>query len=72
MNDSLAPHEQRVVEEYEQLNERLEKLGKLLVKEKPDFIDDANWELLNEQFEPMDWYRTVLIRRIRLFKQSLK
>lgn len=72
MNDSLAPHEQRVVEEYEQLKERLDKLGDFLKKGKPEFIDDANWDLLNEQFEPMDWYRTVLIRRIRLFKQSLK
>ena len=72
MKESLAPHEQRVIEEYKQLNERLEKLGELLVKGKPDFIDDATWDLLNEQFEPMDWYRTVLAKRIRLFKQNLK
>ena len=72
MKESLAPHEQRVIEERNQLEERLEKLGELLAKGKPDFIDEANWDLLNEQCDAMNRYHTVLIRRIRLFKQNLK
>ena len=64
---SLQPHEQRVVEEKEQLKERLDKLMGFLQKGQPKFIDDKNWALLQEQCDAMNWYYTVLISRIELF-----
>ena len=68
MKEPLAPHEQRVIEEKDQLEERLGKLLDFLGKGKPSFIDDANWNLLNEQFDAMNRYHTILLRRIDLFK----
>ncbi len=63
----LQPHEQRVVEEKDQLKERLDKLLAFLQKGKPEFIDDKNWALLQEQYDAMNWYYTILISRIDLF-----
>ncbi|WP_335969790.1 crAss001_48 related protein [Acinetobacter bereziniae] len=39
---TLQPHEQRVVEEKDQLKERLDKLMDFLQKGQPKFIDDKN------------------------------
>ena len=64
---SLQLHEQRVVEEKEQLKERLDKLMDFLQKGQPKFIDDKNWTLLQEQCDAMNWYYTILISRIELF-----
>lgn len=64
---TLQPHEQRVVEEKEQLKERLDKLMDFLQKGQPKFIDDKNWALLKEQCDAMNWYYTILISRIELF-----
>ena len=63
----LQPHEQRVIEEKDQLKERLDKLLAFLQKGKPSFIDDKNWALLNEQYDAMNWYYTILGSRIELF-----
>ena len=46
-NKELAPHEQRVVDEKEQLKERRDKLIEFLQKGQPSFIDDKNWALLS-------------------------
>lgn len=64
---TLQPHEQRVVEEKEQLKERLDKLMDFLQKGQPKLIDDKNWALLQEQCDAMNWYYTILISRIELF-----
>lgn len=63
----LHPHEQRVVEEKDQLKERLDKLLDFLQKGQPKFIDDKNWALLKEQHDAMNWYYTILLSRIDLF-----
>ncbi|WP_171494611.1 crAss001_48 related protein [Acinetobacter junii] len=66
-NKELQPHEQRVVEEKEQLGDRLSKLREFLTKGQPTFIDDKNWKLLKAQFEAMSQYYTILLARIDLF-----
>ena len=66
-NKELQPHEQRVVEEKEQLGERLDKLRDFLQKGQPSFIDDEQWALLQEQQKHMDAYNDVLVKRITLF-----
>ena len=63
----LQPHELRVIEEKDQLKERLDKLMEFLQKGQPDFIDDKNWELLNDQLDAMNWYYTILVSRVELF-----
>ena len=64
---SLQPHEQRVVEEKEQLKERLDKLMGFLQKGQPKFIDDKNWRLLEHQFQVMSQYYAILLTRIEWF-----
>jgi hypothetical protein len=66
-NEKLQPHEQRVVEEKEQLKDRMDKLMEFLQKGQPKFIDDKNWKLLEEQLDAMNWYYTILLSRIDLF-----
>lgn len=56
-----------MVEEKEQLKERLDKLIEFLQKGQPSFIDDKNWALLNEQCDAMNWYYTILVSRIEQF-----
>ncbi|MBR7723736.1 hypothetical protein KC095_01910 [Acinetobacter nosocomialis] len=63
----LQPHEQRVIEEKDQLNERLHKLQEFLDKGQPKFIDDQNWGLLQAQFSAMAEYYVILMKRIELF-----
>jgi hypothetical protein len=63
----LQPHEQRVVEEKEQLADRLHKLKEFLDKGQPKFIDDQNWGLLQAQFSAMTEYYVILLNRIELF-----
>lgn len=63
----LQPHEQRVVDEKEQLGDRLAKLREFLDKGQPSFIDDKNWGLLKSQFQAMSQYYTILLMRIELF-----
>lgn len=67
LEQKLQPYEQRVVEEKNQLKERLDKLIEFLQKGQPSFIDDKNWALLNEQCDAMNWYYTILGSRIELF-----
>ena len=50
----LKPHEQRVVEEKDQLKERRDKLIEFLQKGQPEHIDNKNWTLLNEQADAMN------------------
>lgn len=61
------PHEQRVIEEKDQLKDRLDKLVTFLQKGQPKFINDKNWELLKEQCDAMNHYYTILDSRIELF-----
>ena len=63
----MQPHEQRVVEEKEQLGEKIDALREFITKGQPSFINDKNWKLLNCQFEAMSQYYTILLARIELF-----
>lgn len=63
----MQPHEQRVIDEKDELKAKMDKLCEFLQKGKPSFIDDKNWTLLNEQYDAMNWYYTILISRIDLF-----
>ena len=65
---SIQPHEQRVIDEKTQLKDKLDKLLEVLQKGQPSFIDDKNWALLNEQYDAMNWYYTLLVSRIELFE----
>ena len=64
---TLQPHEQRVVEERDQLKDRMDKLREFLQKGQPKFIDDVNWNLLQVQFDAMSQYYAILLQRIALF-----
>lgn len=61
------PHQVRVVKEHEDLSTKLEALKQFLSKDKPPFIDDENWDLLNQQYKHMWHYEDVLRKRIKLF-----
>lgn len=63
----MQPHEQRVIDEKDELKSKMDKLCEFLQKGQPSFIDDKNWTLLNEQHDAMNWYYTILISRIDLF-----
>ena len=65
---SIQPHEQRVIDEKTQLKNKLDKLLEFLQKGQPSFIDDKNWALLNDQYDAMNWYYTILGSRIELFE----
>ena len=65
---SIQPHEQRVIDEKTQLKDKLDKLLEFLQKGQLSFIDDKNWALLNEQYDAMNWYYTILVSRIELFE----
>ena len=65
---SIQPHEQRVIDEKTQLKDKLDKLLEFIQKGQPSFIDDKNWALLNEQYDAMNWYYTILGSRIELFE----
>lgn len=61
-------HEQRVVDEFTELCDKLDKLIAFLVKGKPTFIDDVQWKLLQEQHTAMEQYMEILNTRITYFK----
>ena len=67
----LKPHEQRVVDEKNELKDKVLKLEDFLMKGKSSFIDDNNWELLEGQFEVMGAYLSILEKRISLFKVEI-
>ena len=65
---SIQPHEQRVIDEQKDLEKKLNALLEFLQKGQPSFIDDKNWALLNDQYDAMNWYYTILGSRIELFE----
>ena len=64
----LKPHEQRVVDEKNELKDKVLKLDDFLMKGKPSFIDEHNWNLLEIQLDVMSKYLDILEERISLFK----
>ena len=65
--NNLQPHQQRVVEEREDLEERLMKLKVFLTSDVFQTLDDTNKDLLETQAVVMGHYLTILTARIALF-----
>lgn len=57
---------ERLQVEYDELFERLDKLGSFLDKGKPENFDDGHWELLKEQQTHMSNYLSVLNMRMQM------
>lgn len=63
----VTPKDRLIIEQRE-LFEKLDKLETFLDKGQPDFINDEQWKLLQEQHLHMDAYNDVLTRRIISFQ----
>lgn len=57
----------RVRFEQRELSEKLDALENMLDKGQPEFIDDENWALLQDQRKHMDAYNDTLVQRINKF-----
>lgn len=55
---------ERVIIEYAELKAKITPLAKMLASEKPVFVSDVQWDLLEEQHSHMTNYQTVLYKRI--------
>ncbi len=64
---TVLPHQQRVVDEKSELDERLAKLGAFVVTDTFNRLDSIERELLLEQEDAMNAYSDVLARRISNF-----
>lgn len=62
------PHQQRVVDERNELQDRRNKLIQF-IQENPIFktLEEGDQKLLKEQFEAMTWYQKILDSRITRF-----
>lgn len=72
MEINYLPHEQRMIDERQELETRLINLNIFLSKGQPENMEDQDWELLNTQAFAMRTYNYVLSARIRRFKQKYK
>jgi len=64
----VAPHQERVVEEHEALDEKTQKLEEFIVGEVFATLPVEEAQLLLQQVVLMRTYRTVLANRIELFR----
>ena len=64
----MAPHQERVVEEHEALDEKTQKLEEFIVGEVFATLPVEEAQLLLQQVVLMRTYRTVLANRIELFR----
>lgn len=72
MEIQYLPHEQRMLDEREELETRLSGLNAFLNKGQPEDMEDYDWDLLNSQAFSMRGYNYVLSARIRRFKAKYK
>lgn len=63
----MQQHELRVVDEYNDLVDKLNNLRKFLHKGKPVFVTDLQWDLLTQQYGLMAGYANILSQRIDTF-----
>ncbi len=63
MNE-IQPHQQRVVDEKAQLDERIKKLQTFIWGEKFDKLDRVEQDLMRQQLDAMHNYSTVLNNRL--------
>lgn len=64
----MQPHEERVVNEKQELDVKIEKLVSFIKTPKFNELDNQNKLLLQFQVEPMQDYSRILGERIALFK----
>ncbi len=64
----MEPHEQRVVEEKELLDEKIVKLVDFIIHQHNTDVDETEMELLNDQLGAMLDYASILRKRIRRFE----
>ena len=65
-------HELRVIEERDELNNKILKLGTFIQRSTAfQVLQEAEQELLVEQQDAMIVYRNVLDRRIALFQETV-
>jgi hypothetical protein len=64
---NLAPHQQRVVDEKRELDEKIEKLTAFFNTETYRGLRSAEQHLLSQQLQHMTGYSMVLTDRISLF-----
>lgn len=57
---------QRMLVEYEDLQDKLVKLGAFINSDKFKELDDDNRSLLNAQYHTMYTYKVILSRRIKI------
>ena len=72
MEIQYLPHEQRMLDEREELETRLSGLNSFLNKGQPEDMEDYDWDLLISQAFSMRGYNYVLSARIRRFKAKYK
>lgn len=72
MEIQYLPHEQRMLNEREELETRIFGLNAFLSKGQPEDMEDYDWDLLQSQAFSMRGYNYVLSARIRRFKQKKK
>lgn len=72
MTTTLQPHQQRVVDEYAELAERLRKLGKFITDTPAVFLalPLEEQDLLHQQHAAMTQYHDILVQRIAGFSGS--
>ena len=63
----MAPHQERVIEEKRELDEKLEKLGAFLLGAKFNDLDTEDRALLFHQHRAMKTYSHILADRIARF-----
>lgn len=63
----MLAHEERVVVEQNELNDKISKLSEFIKSDFFSTLDTENKNLLTEQLEIMQKYSDVLIKRINLF-----
>lgn len=66
---AFLPHEERVIEEYQDLDEKVDKLTTFISKGKPSFISNEEWLRLVTQLAYMKPYLGVLKERTDNFKE---
>lgn len=64
----MKPHEQRVVEEYNELVDKINKLRTFLEQDRPEFVAELQWDLMVQQYGLMAGYARVLSARIDNFQ----
>ena len=63
----LQPHQERVITERDELNERMSKLKDFIGSKDFFTLDFIERSSLEQQLRIMGWYRDVLNQRIRRF-----